>query len=225
MAGAPEAGSTVNRHRSEPAWLSVAGSLLPSGEKGGRRRGSGACRQRRGDPFSCKEKGRDEVSAPRPAKRRANRAQRAGLSLMRITADPSPCPLPTGEGSPRSMPACDACRENLSPRANPALFSPRSARPRGLSRGIVRPGGVAVFMASGRCGPASWRRRSSSGPNRQARVLAGLPMTTGPQRTARGARRRLTALLRHLDFDIDFGTQPSTATPPLPAHPLGFAVV
>ncbi len=64
---------------------------------------------------------------------------------MRITADTSPCPLLTGEGSPRldqqrlhpakSYPRCP----------NPCLFSPRSARPRGLSRGIVRPGGVCGF--------------------------------------------------------------------------------
>ncbi len=51
----------------------------------------------RGEPFSCKEKGRDEVSAPRPAKRRANR--RTGkVSPHAQTVRPLTLPSPSGRG-------------------------------------------------------------------------------------------------------------------------------
>ncbi len=70
-------------------------------------------------------------------------------------------------------------------------------------------------MGEGRRGLDAMEGPSSFGPNRQAPSFAGLKTRRRDhQTTVRGAGWRLLALFRHFDFDIDIGTQPSTATPP-----------
>ena len=75
--------------------------------------------------------------------------------------------------------------------------APRSARPRGLSRGVVRPGGVAVFMAGAVAGPdhGGAARRRGLQQSRSWPTLIG----DGRNRktTARGVGWCLSALPRH----------------------------
>jgi hypothetical protein len=153
------------------------------------------------------------------------RPEIVGLSLAAVRARatgpgayPSPYPLPPGEGSPRRAPTAGDSAARLSPLPETPLSCARSARPRGLSRGIVRPGGVAVSVSHDRRG--SWRRR----PVRRracAREACQAAGRTGHREPRAGRGGGPAALPRHLDIDID--TRRQTAAPSRPAHPLGYA--
>ncbi len=90
---------------------------------------------------------------------------------------------------------------NQSPPPKPVVFFPRPARPRGLSRGIVRPGGRAVSVLNSRRG-LEWRRGRAG----RSQVLPDLKARRGSlKRTARGVRIAASQPLRHFDIDIRHG--------------------
>ncbi|CAD5267952.1 hypothetical protein BOSE21B_111394 [Bosea sp. 21B] len=130
----------------------------------------------------------------------------------------------------------DGDKSPINPRPrNLAYASPRPARTEGASRGIMRPGGRAVFR-----GERALRARTSPG---SAEVRPTFAIRSGsfhregvfvdgrgpPSPAGRNTRRELVrkpraglgqwpvTLLRH--STSTFGTQPSTATPPDPAPP------
>ena len=131
----------------------------------------------------------------RPAADRQGATEPLHLLLRRHTLIRRSAPLlPSGRREER----VGASRESYPRAPNPPLSCRHSTRPRGLSRGVVRPGGV-------RC---SWRELSRAfdhggAVDRQGRNWAGsspcrdVGTTRDPQITACGTGRRLTALLRH----------------------------
>jgi len=138
------------------------------------------------------------------------------------TAYTSPCPLLPGEGSPRFTGTRlrlhgDNLR-NQSPPLKPVVFFPRPARPRGLSRGIVRPDGRAVSVLNSRRG-LEWRRglvRAKPGPARPEGTARHL------KRTARGVRRRQA--FGRFDISTSTSTSRQNAAAAGPRAPLGIAL-
>lgn len=82
---------------------------------------------------------------------------------------------------------------NLSPSLQAGLSCPHSARPRGLSRGIVRPGGAAVFVVRAVAGPSHGGAARRPGRTGRPGVCAGLSTDERPPREPRrgasGCRR------------------------------------
>eukprot|EP01036_Dinobryon_divergens_P047108 gene47108-63088_t len=100
----------------------------------------------------------------------------------------------------------------------PCLSSPRCTRPRGLSRGIVRPGAVAGFGRRRRCG-----RRLPKAEWPQVPLVKGL-MAATPKIPARGAGRREIGAASTSTSTLDIGTRQGRA-PPGSAHPLWGAMM
>jgi hypothetical protein len=125
------------------------------------RRGSRPHRQRRGEPLSCKERGRGEVSAPGPAERKPNRSRRDRRALSGKRPTPLPA-LSLQERVPRAVRAsflprgekegASRLRTNLSPPSPHPPYSPRPSPKRGghpevcqwLGDGSAPAGGVTI---------------------------------------------------------------------------------
>jgi hypothetical protein len=102
------------------------------------------------------------------------------------------------------------------PRAStPCLCSPRCTRPRGLSRGIVRPGGVAGFVGSSRCGRGSRRWSGRCVPSSRTWSRR---RPKSPRAEPGGAR---SASHRHLDIDTRHRHAAKPARHRLRASPTG----
>jgi hypothetical protein len=100
------------------------GHLLPSGRRQWRR-GSRPHRQRRGEPLSCKERGRGEVSAPGPAARQPN----GGGGEVTPSAENGrhlTLPSPYRRGFPALSASCPEATRYLASRFSP---SPTRAPP------------------------------------------------------------------------------------------------
>jgi hypothetical protein len=101
---------------------------------------------------------------------------------------------------------------------NLCLFSPRCARPRGLSRGVVRPGAGAGFAGLRRCGRGAAEAMPPSTPlGREARRRR----PKSPRAEPGGAR---SASHRHLDIDTRHRHAARFARRPAPRIPSGIAV-
>ncbi len=73
-------------------------------------------------------------------------------------------------------------------------------------------------------GSTPWRDRRRSGRTGRPRPLPDLKHDAGTIRQPCAGRGGGCWRCFDTTFDIDIGTQPSTATPPRPAHPLGYAL-
>jgi len=166
-----------------------------------------------GNPSPVREKGRDEGL---PLIVRAQRSRR-GFYCNRTPLSGAPRHLlPSGRRKRRR-----ASRESLSPRRRPMPIL-RSLTP---TKGAVArrrvAGGVRCSWNRAVAGRTPWRgfvARVDHNPVREGR--------NGGEGTRRQPRAgRSGGFWRCFDttLDIDIGTQPSTATPPRPAHPLGYA--
>lgn len=115
-----------------------------------------------------------------------------------------------GEGLPKTYPRAGCL----------AHSPPRSARPRGLSRGVVRPGGGAVFMVAAVAGSQPWRCRSSAAPKQAgAGPRRTLNRWMDPQRIACGTMGAPLALLDFVSTSTSARSR-RLRRPHRPAHPL-----
>ncbi|AOG07509.1 hypothetical protein BSY19_854 [Bosea sp. RAC05] len=120
---------------------------------------------------------------------------------------PPPLPLPTrGRGSRRAL------RQILSPARGPKPILPSLSPTEGASRGVVWPGRVRCSWGTtvaGRTPSRGFVARVDHNPVREGRNAR-----RKHQREPRAGRGGCCWRCFDTTFDIDIGTQPSTATPP-----------